>query len=160
MRFHREKKHIIDIIFPVSLFLVFAASALAVILLAANVYRDTAAASEDNYRTGTVLSYMTEKIHQNDTGGQISVGSFDGRDSLVIDQTYDSKDYVTYIYEDEGLLRELFIQNGVDAFAADGSEIMPVTDFTMNEISDGLFEFSCLSDDGQRISTIVAAKSK
>ncbi len=39
MRFQSRKHHIIDILFPISLYFVFTVSALAVLLLATNVYR-------------------------------------------------------------------------------------------------------------------------
>ena len=160
MRFQTEKKHIIDLLFPIALFFVFAVSAVAVIILSANIYRSTTASSEDNYETGTVLSYVTEKLHQSDGGAQVTLGSFEGLDSLVIRQTYGGQDYVTYIYEDDGILRELFLQDGVDASASDGSEIMPVRDFSMKELSDGLFEFSCQSSEGKTLNTVAAVKSE
>lgn len=41
MRFQSRKHHIIDILFPISLYFVFTVSALTVLLLATNVYRTT-----------------------------------------------------------------------------------------------------------------------
>ncbi|MCB6585629.1 DUF4860 domain-containing protein, partial [Streptococcus gordonii] len=71
-------------------------------------------ASESGFNTRTVLSYVTEKIHQSDQNQAVSIGTFDGLPSLVIELTYDNdQTYVTYIYEDNGILRELFIQDGV-----------------------------------------------
>lgn len=161
MRFSIEKKHVIDFLFPISLFFVFAATSLAVILLAANIYSDTTSAAESGYSTRTALSYITEKIHQSDSEGAVSLGTFDNRDALIIRQTFDHElTYTTYIYEDNGILRELFIQDGVHALAGNGKEIMPVQGFIMKKLSGSLFQFTCSSSEGKPLSTIVAVKSE
>ncbi|WP_075721605.1 DUF4860 domain-containing protein [Roseburia sp. 499] len=160
MNFHSNRKHVIDMIFPFSLFFVFAVSALLVTLLAANIYQGTTTRGEDNYESRTVLSYVTEKIHQGDERGGVSLGTFDGHDSIIIWQAYGEQNYQTYIYEDEGVLRELFIQEGVPANAADGTEIMEVHDFQMEQLQSGLLRFSCTSEDGEEMSTIVSVLSE
>lgn len=161
MRFSNEKEHVIDYIFPIALFFVFAASSLVVIILAANIYSGTTNAAESGFGSRTVLSYLTEKIHQNDDNQAVSVGSFAGRESLVIEQAYDNgQTYVTYIYEDNGILRELFIQKGVDASAASGREIMPIHDFTMEQLTDSRFRFSCTSEEGETITSVVSVRSE
>lgn len=52
--------------------------------------------ADENYESRTVLSYLTEKIHQNDNG-TVTIGSVDGTDSLIIRQDYDGEEYCTYI---------------------------------------------------------------
>lgn len=161
MRFSTKKKHVIDFIFPIALFFVFAASSLVVIILAANIYSSTTKAAESGFETRTVLSYVTEKIHQSDRSQAVSIGKFDGRDSLIIEQGFDGNEtYITYIYEDDGVLRELFIQDGVDASAGSGREIMTVRDFSMEQLSDNLFKFVCTSEKGETVSTVVAVISE
>lgn len=161
MRFSNEKKHMIDYIFPAALFFVFAATSLVVIILAADIYSSTTKASESGFGSRTVLSYLTEKIHQSDDNQAVSVGSFDGRESLIIKQTYDNDEtYVTYIYEENGVLRELFMQEGVEASADSGREIMPVHDFGMEQLSSGRFRFTCTSEEGETLSTVVALRSE
>ena len=61
----------IDFLFPVALFFVFALSALTVILLAARIYQSTTESSSLNYTARTSLSYINEKIHQNDCDGAV-----------------------------------------------------------------------------------------
>lgn len=113
MNFHSGKKHVIDLIFPIALFFVFAVSALVVILLAADSYRSSSNRSEERCQTRICLSYISEKIRQNDDGGNIFSGSPEDRDSLIIRQEIDGIGYTTYIYEYEGMLKELFIRDGV-----------------------------------------------
>ena len=61
-----RRRHVIDLLFPIALFLVLAASSLFLVILAANVYQKSVAWEESNYESRTCLSYVTEKIRQND----------------------------------------------------------------------------------------------
>ncbi len=49
MRFRVKQRHMIDFLFPVALFFVFALSALTVILLATQIYKSTTENSSLNY---------------------------------------------------------------------------------------------------------------
>lgn len=154
-----EKKHVIDFIFPIALFFVFAACSLIVILLSANIYGNITKKSASSFESRTVLSYLSEKMHQSDAQNNISCGTLDGRDALMIRQQYDNGYYYTYIYEDDGILRELFVPEGTSVSASAGKEITPVNSFEINELSQGLFQFSCISPEGEALTTIVSTKS-
>ena len=90
----------------------------------------------------------------------IYLDTFDGYDALAIEQTYADASFVTYIYEAEGELKEIFLQEGVEASANSGTAITEVTDFNMKEIDDGLLKFSCISTDGIENSVIVNIHSE
>ena len=115
MRFRTQQNHMIDFLFPVALFFVFAVSAMTVILLATGIYRSTTEHSSLNYTARTSLAYICEKIHQNDAGGDVALGTFDGCDALILRQTRGEDTYQTYIYVYENELKELFIKDGVEA---------------------------------------------
>lgn len=159
MRFQTRKNHVIDLLFPIAIFFVFAVSALTVILLAANIYQSTTARASENYNARTALSYISEKVHQNDIDGGISAGIFDGCDSLILEQTFDDSNYFTYIYEDDGYLKELFVKEGIDASASSGKAIIPVSDFTVDDTGDGLFHFSVTDENNQTASVVVRERS-
>ena len=146
MRFRTRKNHMIDFLFPVALFFVFAVSALTVILLATNIYRSATEHSSLNYTAGTSLSYISEKIHQSDENGSVSLGTFDGLDALILEQEYDGASYFTYIYTDEHELKELFVKEGVKSFE-------------MEAVSDHTFRFTCTDDAGQNAASVVTARS-
>ena len=109
MRFQTKQKHMIDFLFPVALFFVFALSALTVILLAARIYQSTTESSSLNYTARTSLSYINEKIHQNDCDGAVYLDEFDGCQALVMEQAHNNERYYTYIYIYGQELKELFI---------------------------------------------------
>ena len=160
MRFRIQQNHMIDFLFPVALFFVFAVSAMTVILLATGVYRSTTEHSSLNYTARTSLAYICEKIHQNDINGDVVLGTFDGCDALILKQPRREDTYQTYIYVYENELKELFIKDGVDAPAKSGKTILAVEDFSMETIKDGMFRFTCTDADGNRDSMIAGIRSR
>lgn len=160
MRLQTKHKHMIDFLFPVALFFVFALSSLTVVLLAADIYQSTTEDSALNDTARTSLSYITEKIHQNDTKGMVSLGTFDGCDALVLQQTYNDENYYTYIYAYENELKELFIKDGANATASDGKAILQVKDFSIELVNDQLLKFQCVDKNDRTASVIVGPRSQ
>ena len=110
MKLLSQKRHAIDFLFPVTVFFVFTISALTVILLAARIYQSTADDSQRNYTSGTALSYITEKLHQNDLEDSIFLDELDGTQAVVLRQETEDAFYLTYLYVWDGQLRELYIK--------------------------------------------------
>lgn len=160
MRFQVRKKHMIDFLFPVTLFFVFTLTALIVILLSARIYKNTTENSAKNDTARTSLAYVSEKIHQNDCNGTIYLSEFDGCRSLVMESVHEDERYFTYIYVYGQELRELFIKEGTEVSAASGKIIMKIENFSMEAISDNLLRFSCSDSKGDMASMIVGIKSK
>lgn len=159
MRNSLRRNHMIDLLFPVALFFVFTVSAIVVILLATRIYQSTTDTSFRSDTAPTALTYISERVHQNDTLGGITLGTFDGCEALILTHSEEQSGYTTYIYVHEGRLKELFIKNGVSTTASVGRTIMTVNDFLMEEIDTGLYRFSCLNGHGQRISVLVGTYS-
>ena len=149
-----------DFLFPITLFFVFFCSSIIVLLFAANVYESVVEDSNKNFETGTSLAYITEKIRQSDSNGNIKISEFDGYEALQIQETYDDKIYKTYIYEMDGLLKEIFIQDGIHASAKAGTTIMNIKDFDMTDKGNGLIEFTSTASDGSSESVIIGTYSK
>ncbi len=160
MPFRTKQKHIIDLLFPVALFFVFALCAITVILLAARIYQSTTESSALTYTSRTSLSYLTEKIHQNDCEGAVYLDELDGCQALVMAQSHDKERYYTYIYVYGRELKELFVKEGVEVTASAGRTIMEVQDFSMEQLSEDLLKFSCVDRKNQEASAIVSIKSK
>lgn len=159
MRFQIKRKHVIDFIFPIALFFVFALSALMIVLLATRIYQSTTEHSVLNYTSRTSLSYISEKLHQCDCDGAIRLDSLEGNDAIVIEQSHEDKTYYTYIYVYEQELRELFIKEDTQPDAAAGRTLLKVQDFAIEQPTDDLLRISCKDDKGQQSSTIVSIKS-
>lgn len=159
MKFAKQNEHKIDLVFPAAVFFVFAASALAVLILSAHAYSSQVQSSNESYKRNTSLSYVGEKIRQNDASGGISVSKLEETPCLVLCSGTQEASYLTYIYEYEGMLKELFIRSDVDARLEDGRDVMEVSDFTMDEIGDGLFRFTSADADGTTSVLIASERS-
>lgn len=154
-------RHTIDFLFPITLFFVFASTALIVVLLAANLYQKQVDRSETSFRQGTALSYLKEKIRQNDhDASNICITTFDGLDALSISQNYDGTSYTTYIYALDGMLTEIFLKSGAEASAAGGTSVMAIESLKMQELQNGCFRFICTSEDGASDSVIIYTRSQ
>lgn len=152
-------KHMIDILFPITLFFVLAASALMVIVLAAKIYENTTENSYRNHQSRIALSYISEKIHQSDGEGDIFIDQFEDCDALIFEQTFDDKDYRTYIYYYDGALRELFAKEDVEISLSDGKVILELQEFSMKEAADGLLYFSCTDTENQIADSYVSVSN-
>ena len=144
-----------DFLFPIALFFVFFCSSIIVLLFAANTYESVVEDSNSNFETGTSLAYITEKIRQSDSDGSITLSEFDGYEALKISESHGDKTYITYIYEMDGLLKEIFIQDGTSANAKAGTTIMTIQDFHMESKGNGLIEFTATASNGTTESMII-----
>ncbi len=160
MKFMNKRNHMFDFIFPVILLFVFAISALVITLFSANVYEGAVRDSARNDSARTCLSYVSEKIHAADKKNMISIGEFDGCNALIITDEIDEKKYNTYIYYHDGQLRELFVKDGADFTAINGSEVIEVSDFSIEEKADGIYRFTCTDKDGEKASSVVGVRSR
>lgn len=159
MRFQMRSKHIIDLIFPIALLFVFATSSLVVLILAANIYASTTNQIQANDQNRTSLSYISQKMRQSDQNGGISVEDFEGVSCLTIRSTLDDKVYITYIYEYDGKLKELFINDGAKVSLDSGKDIMDIDSLSMHEKENGLFTFHSTDKKGNEDSLIISERS-
>ncbi|MEG1774341.1 MAG: DUF4860 domain-containing protein, partial [Oscillospiraceae bacterium] len=104
----RPKSHAMDLLFTLALFAVFAATLLMVVTIGADVYKRIADSMEKNFDLRTSLSYVAEKIRQNDTQDAVSIGTLGEGQALILEQSIGGTAYRTYIYYEDGALREIF----------------------------------------------------
>ena len=136
----KQDKHIIDVLFVIGLFCLFALSSIFLITIGANIYRKTVSHMNENFNTRTSLSYVTEKIRQADESGAISLGTLDGNPTLILSSKTDDTIYHTYIYEYQGMLKELLERSDVSLQASAGQDIMDVEKFEMVKVNGHLLQ--------------------
>lgn len=154
------KKHTVDFLFAILLFLLFTASALMVILIGGKVYQSSSSRMEQNYTVRTALSYLTEKIRQSDTSGAIELSHIDGTPALILRQEIDGVSYSTYIYGHDHSLKELFIKSSSPVSPDMGSSIVDLESISMEELEDGFFRLTAVDHAGNSISTLVHPQSR
>lgn len=165
---NQERHFIVDILFVLALFGVFTVSALMLVTIGSEVYRHTVNDMSSNYETRTSIAYITEKIRQNDniiaddttyTSENISISTLDGEPALMLAQNIDGETYCTYLYLHEGYLKELFMRSGNylgDETLAAGQEIMELSAFTMEQVSDNLLSIQLSTPEGESHSIFVS----
>lgn len=141
--------HLIDLIFPIAVFFVFAVSSLAALVLAANIYQDTTDSATNNFTERTATAYVLEKVRQNDINGQVDIIEKDGVNYLVMAHEESAPSYTIYIYSYDGKLREMRLADNIEPSPSLGTEIAPLADF-YPEIEDSLLRFTFTYENGEK----------
>ena len=163
MKNENGNQHVIDIIFVLALFCVFAACALMLVTLGANVYKRTVSEMDSNYSSRTAFAYVTEKLRQNDSDSRLSLDTLHNVSAVLLQQEINGDIYNTYLYLDsDGYLKELFVKDGtrlgnggLDA----GQKILELQSFHAEQLSDSLFYFSLVSTDNETLTLYVNSRS-
>lgn len=148
----QEKHFIVDILFVLALFGVFAVSALALVTIGADVYQHTVEDMGGNYESRTAVSYIMEKVRQNDTGDSIALTSLEEIPALCMLSRIDGETYCTYLYLYDGHLKELFMRDGTSLggqVLPAGTDIMELQDFTLSYAADDLIRVSLRTSSGE-----------
>lgn len=152
------RRHMVDVLFALALFCVFAASLLAVVLLGADVWRRTADGMRQNFSMRTSLAYVSEKVRRNDAADAVYIGQLGGSPALVLEQNVFGAVYRTYIYHYDGALREVFAGPSAVVLPESGQSIADLSGFSVSERDDGLFLICCTGADGKEYSVLAGAR--
>lgn len=155
MNLNKPKNHVIDYFFILGLFFVFTLTALVVVLIGVNVYESTVNNMNENYTSRTALSYVGEKIRQNDSSGNITVGEVQGSEALMIEKNVNGVPYIIYIYAHDGKLKELFIKKDQPFLPGDGESIMDVAYFKIAKLSNNLIKIETNDGNGKTLDTFI-----
>ncbi len=157
MRF--QNRHVIDMAFPIVLFFVFAASALMVVMLAASVYGNTTDGLQVNDQSRTALSYVSEKVRQSDAQGGMKIVNIEGTQCLSMSAEYNGIGYVTYIYEYDGMLKELFVRDDAPISLKSGIDNTQISSVSMKQGGGGLYHFTVVDSKGRESSLALSERS-
>jgi len=102
-----KNNHTIDVVFVLAIACAFAASILTVLMLGINIYSNIQNTANEEFKERVCLSYISAKIHRNDSAGEVRTDEFDGLSALFLDKEIDGDYYTTVIYAYDGWLREL-----------------------------------------------------
>lgn len=129
----KQKNHVVDLLFSLALFCVFAASALTIVIMGADVYQKFVNDMNRNSTIRTSLSYLSEKIHQNDAENGIRIDQLNDLPSLVLTQNLNGETYETWIYAYDGMLYEIMtdLENGFTP--EEGQPILEIGSFSLEQ---------------------------
>lgn len=159
MNAKNEKRHMVDVLFVLTLFCVFALCSILLIAVGAKVYQNTINSMETHFTSTTSLSYITEKIRQNDFSQGIVVEEFGGNDALVLLSEYNGEEYCTYIYFYAGHLKELFTKRSIALSPEAGQDILAISDFIITKLDNGLFEITLIDAEHKSSTIRISTKS-
>lgn len=146
-----KKKSISGSVVSAVLTTLLALMALAIVVYATDSYAAVLENMQSNHDARTALAFVSTKIRQNDTMGTMSIEKTDfGADALVIEETDGADVYKTWIYFADGALREFFGDATLELAAEDGTIIIKLNSFTVEQDSDGLIKISVETNSGEK----------
>ena len=155
----KERKHSVENLFILVTFLIYALALLLFTTLGATVYRSVTAKMQQHQIQRTAESYLREKIRQNDRKDAIHIVEMEGQQALQITEKIREKAYATYIYTDDGMLKELFISAEKEPKLLDGTGLLELEDLTFVENEEGYLDITLQMTDGQKHSFQIRRRS-
>lgn len=146
MKFGKRDKSIIDALFILALFAVFLICALFIVLFGAKIYKSTVNSSEVSFENRTCYTYITEKIRQNDNANGVTISDDADGSIITLTRSVNGKDYATYLYCDEGYLKEYTTLSDNELNKLAGTKITPLDNMNAVECTPNLYKFTLKSD--------------
>lgn len=159
MRQKSESRHMVDVLFVLTLFCVFAVCSILLIAVGAKVYQNTIDNMASHFTSTTSISYISEKIRQNDHSDGILIEEFGGSNALVLLNEYNGEEYCTYIYSYGGRLKELFTKRNIELSPESGQDILAISDFSIIAVDDGLYEITLVDAEYKSETIRICSKS-
>ena len=158
------QQHNIESAFVLILFAVFAMTIVAVLALGANSYQKLVERDNESYNKRIITSYVTAKIRNNDTSGNVAVGGFakasedDGIETLHLYQEIEGEKYDTRVYYYNGHIYELFTLVNLSFDPEAGNKVMDAKGLYFRE-KNNVIEITSVDQDGRRNTASVALRS-
>ena len=126
---HNTVQHGMQGVFVFVLLGLFAMMATLIVLLGAQMYRSTVDRSEGNNEYRILNAYVRSMVRSEDSYDSVSVEDHDGVTALAMREEISGSVYVTWIYEYEGSLYELFTSEDEDFEPRAGTAICKAGSF-------------------------------
>lgn len=160
MKKKTEQQHIIDILFVLSLFCVFAVSSVLLILLGADIYKKTVQQMGSNYTARTSIAYITEKIRQTDTEYAIEITTQNDTQVLMLNNTINGIPYATSLYEYDGYLYELFARADLELPLDAGQPVMELQALSFTQPEPNVLKITFTDASGENTTLYVSMHSR
>ncbi|QAT42129.1 DUF4860 domain-containing protein [Aminipila luticellarii] len=147
--FYNNTEQPIQFLFTMVLLFFLAISAIFTVLFGAEVYKNIEERMNENFNSVTALSYISNKVKQNDKAEMVSVEQVDGIPVLKLVEKHDQELYDTLIYCKDGELKELFCDEGSGLALEDGMDIMDVPEMSFEMIGKNLLKVRTYGEHGK-----------
>lgn len=127
---------------------IFAVSALFLVNIGVQVYKNIVTANNDNFELRTSLSYVATKVRQADSAGMVELREMDGLRVLVLGEENEDGAFETYLYFWDGYLYEHFMEKGGFFEPGYGMETFEAASFWMEQTGEGQLYFKAENSAG------------
>lgn len=159
MKNDMTQKRSISQVFVFLLLGVFAVFSTMLVLLGAQLYRETVDQTEQHSGRRLLFNYVSNVVHGNDAADMIRLEERDGIEVLVLGCRIDGEMYETLVYCYEGTLRELFT-SAKQEFQPRYGEIICQAQAFEPEIRGGLLSVRITDGNGQESEIHIALRSR
>lgn len=132
-----KKAWMVSLVSMIFILGIFAVSALFLVNIGVQVYKNVVIANNDNFELRTSLSYMATKVRQADCAGMVEIRDMDGVSVLVLGEENEDGAFETYLYFWDGYLYEHFMEKGGYFEPGYGMETFEAASFLMEETQAG-----------------------
>lgn len=154
------RRNLSELVLVIILFLLFALSALGLVILGGDVYANVLERMDENFALRTPLAYVSTKVRQGDGAGALRLDEESlGTPALVLTEEGDGESYETWIYFYEGALREYYVIAGTEFLPDDGLEVVKAENFTIEETEDGMLRLGNQVRQGQETELLLAPRA-
>ena len=128
--------------------------AIGLALLSSGVYRQIVDGADSVSARRTALSYLVGQVRRADHADGIAYGDFGGNDALFLREN----GYITILYQYDGMLRELYMEEDGGLTPADGMEVTPLSRLKVAAQEDTL-SIAVTDGDGQEYAVSLTPRS-
>ena len=135
----------------------FAVMSTLMVLLGAQMYRNTVDHATANNENRVLSAYVRSMIRAEDAADAMEIGDYDGIKALAMHETLDDESYVTWLYCYEGMLYECFTSDDEALEPNSGTAICPAQSFEPR-LENGLLTVDMTNAKGQSETVQVALR--
>jgi len=150
-------QHSMQGVFVFVLLGLFAVMSTLMVLLGAQMYRNTVDRSTANNEDRVLSAYVRSMIRAEDTSGAMEIGEYDGVKALAMREDLDGEAYVTWLYCYEGQMYEWFTSDDGEFRPESGTAICPAQRFEPS-LDDGLLTVNLVNAKGEPETVRVALR--
>ena len=153
----RTAQHSMQGVFVFVLLGLFAVMSTLMVLLGAQMYRNTVDRSTANNEDRVLSAYVRSMIRAEDTRDAMAVGEYDGVKTLAMREDLDGEPYVTWLYCYDGQMYEYFTSDDGTFNPESGTAICPAQRFEPS-LENGLLTVDMINGKGEPETVRVALR--
>lgn len=137
----KKQKSIVDVVFIIALLGVFTITAFFTLIFGSQIYSGIVNERDEKHFSRTAYHYITEKMHSHDEAGCVDIIDCGEGKALRLKTANEASEYYTYLYYEDGAVREFTAIANFDFNFTGGTKIFDAKNFFVEELGDGNYHF-------------------